>query len=333
MPATESLVKRWVDQYRTMGYQPLPSDPRPESEGGRKKPLISFSKYWEATIPGDPFARFDYETNIQVMTGCHWRLCVIDLDGPEAEEKWKEWTCERKTPKTWEVRSGSGGRHLWFAIPTGISMMPSGRIWSVWDTEAKDWKKHTAIELLADRKLVVAPPSKHPRTGNRYRWIKERSPYEMATCALCPQWIINLPILRPPSSPTPCNLDSATRNPSRSSLGRSGGPLTGTRSSAAANAQQILDSIPDKTSLAESWGLRVASRGSNESGWISVHAIGREDRNPSASFRPDSGRYWDTEVGGTGISFFALAARLGAYADPREAFNSLADQFLPRSTS
>lgn len=79
------------------------------------------------------------------------------------------------------------------------------------------------------------------------------------------------------------------------------------------------------------WGLRVASRQPNHAGWCQCHAIGREDRNPSASVSPSSGSYW--EPGEKTIGIFELGVRLGVYLDWRDAVADLGRQFGAREVA
>jgi hypothetical protein len=94
-------------------------------------------------------------------------------------------------------------------------------------------------------------------------------------------------------------------------------------------AAEVLAAIPDPVGLATSWGLRVASRRPNAAGWVSCHALGREDRNPSASISAETGRYWDPDRPRT-ISLFELGAELGVYLDWRDAVADLGRRFGAR---
>lgn len=296
------LARRWASFYRSRGLNPLPS------RVDEKRPLVRFAEWWDSPAPGDLFDRFE-TPNIQIMTGRRWRLLVIDLDGPQA----REWFYGRgrPVPRTWATHSGGDGLHLWFRLAERSSVeLPKAFLW-------RGEGDHAAVERLCDRSLIVAPPSIHPKTGRRYRFLdKAHSPISLPQPAPCPAWILDLPPIekeRPerahvPPVAAPTRVDSSLSGRYR--------------------AAEVLEVIQDKVGLAESWGLRVASRRPNASGWCPCHAIGREDRTPSASISIESGRYW--EPGERSIGLFDLAVQLGAYADWRDAVGDLGRRFGAR---
>lgn len=306
--ARVSLTRRWAGIYRGLGYNPLPSDPRPHSEGGRKKPLCRFAEWWESPAPADLFDRFP-TTNVQVMTGRYWNLAVLDLDGAEAvQHVANHW---RKLPRTWTSYHTGGGRssrHLWFSLPPGLPEKRHTRLWGVRDGDG--WKPHTAIELLCDRCLVMAPPSIHPGTRNSYGFEGKLSPFGMLRPAPLPEWVWSMHSVEVEryeyiTSERPLSIR----------------PPRGTKS---VDSRHLSDCITDKVAVAVGWGLRLARGGSN--GWLYCHAIGREDRNPSAQFHPESGLYW--EPGRKAIGLFTLGVELGHYRDWRECRDALASEYL-----
>lgn len=174
--ADVAACRKWTDLYRFRGFNPLPSDPT------AKKPLCRYADLWEAAASPELFDRFP-TTNTQIMTGRHWGLLVIDLDGEEAKTRFAKWG---RTPRTWATHSGGGGVHLWFSIPREGKALPKAFLW-------KGKAGHSAIERLCDRSLVMAPPSIHPKTGERYRFrSKGESPLSLPIPAACPAWILNL---------------------------------------------------------------------------------------------------------------------------------------------
>lgn len=287
-PRDIESTRRWADFYRSRGLNPLPSDP------ARKKPLVRFSHLWESRVDMSVFNRFA-TSNLQVMTGRFWRLLAIDLDGIAA----REWFGRRfPDVRTWKIRSGGDGLHLWFRLPADTAKpLPRAVLW-------RGDGPHSAVERLCDRSLVIAPPSIHPRTGSRYKFIdKYNSPATLPFPAECPPWILRLEPIRDESAAPIAN----------------SGPRI--RREGSARADDVLRSIPDKRSLAASWGLRLAGSAPNHAGWIPCRAIGREDRHPSASFSPATGCYW--EPGQRPIGLFTLGVRLGIYADFASAVNDL----------
>jgi hypothetical protein len=285
--------------------QPLPS------RMDEKRPMIRYAELWERKAPDDLFEKFETHS-LQLMTGRHWRLLVIDLDGPGARAEFDRLARDNHSPlpPTWVTHSGGDGIHLWFRLPTGIATpLPKAVLW-------KGDGGHAAIERLCDRSLVMAPPSIHPRTGARYRFLnRSHSPARLALPAGCPGWILDLkPIERP--------------KPERISI------LIG-RTTTAADARggryraaDVIEGIPDILSLVASWGVRLASPRPNGAGWVSCHAISREDRCPSASVSATTGRYW--EPGERTISVFELGVRLGIYLDVRDAIADLGQRYRIR---
>lgn len=77
-------------------------------------------------------------------------------------------------PDTRTVRTGSGGRHYWFAT----------------DGDVASWNPGPGLEVRAAGRQTVAPPSVHPR-GTVYRWQDRH-----ADLAPLPAWL-----LRPESAP------------------------------------------------------------------------------------------------------------------------------------
>jgi hypothetical protein len=113
------------------------------------------------------------DANVGVVTGRVSGLAVVDIDprngGDESlralESRWG------LLPVTPEVRTGGGGRHLWFRCETEI---PSATLAS-------------GVDLKAEGGMVVAPPSLH-RSGNRYVWRPGGDPDDLAF-AILPIWI------------------------------------------------------------------------------------------------------------------------------------------------
>jgi hypothetical protein len=279
-----TTCRRWAEFFRLRGFNPLPSDPTPHAEGGRKKPLCRYADLWETPASPDLFDRFP-TTNVQVMTGRHWRLLVIDLDGPEAPERFKRMG---RTPRTWATHSGGNGVHLWFMLAPGIEReLPKAFLW-------KGEESHSAIERLCDRSLVMAPPSIHPKTGNRYRFRSSwESPEKLPMPAACPAWILEAKPIESAPKIKPMRRDAA----------------------------DLIGSIPHKVDIARSWGVRFTGR-PTQKGWWPCHAIDREDRTASAAVHQDSGFYVD-QGSGERLSFIDLGIRMGAFMDFKDAMTRL----------
>lgn len=307
-PADVATARRWAGIYRDMGYNPLPSDPRPHADGGGKKPLCRYADWWESPAPVDLFDHFP-TTNIQIMTGRFWRLAVLDLDGAEAIRHVKEdWP---KLPRTWtsyHTGTGQASRHLWFTLPDGLEEKRRTVLWGGIDGT------HSAVELLCDRCLVMAPPSIHPKTGKVYGFEGWLSPVKMRGPAQLPEWVWAMKSVKEPMA------ERVTPRKPISSLIAKRAP----RGTNWVETGHLLGLIPDKLAVAVGWGLRLGRGGSG--GWLYCHSIYREDQHPSAQFHPDTGIYW--EPGRKAIGLLTLGTELGAYHDWRECRDALAAEYL-----
>ncbi len=88
---------------------------------------------------------------------------IVDLDGPTGHE----FLQELDIPLTREASSGRKmKRHLYFG-PAMDSAEVTRRI--------RPFGKAVQLDILGDGGYVVAPPSVHPDTGRKYRWIHKRS--------------------------------------------------------------------------------------------------------------------------------------------------------------
>ena len=289
------IARRWAEVYRGRGYQPLPS------RMDAKRPMCRFAEWWESEAPADLFDRFE-TTNIQIMTGRHWRLAVLDLDGREAIGHVKTW---RPLPRTWVTGTGGGGQHWWFSLPDGLEPKGKTILW-------QGAEKHSAIELLVDRCLVIAPPSIHPTTGAPYRFLDTRHwPFSMMFPAMLPQWLWEKEAVRPDIPERPVLPVSPRTTPQR----------TGQRP----DRGLVLSAIPDKIALARSWGLRFARREMESGGWVSVHDFNRDDVHPSARFNVNTGQFW--RPGELPMSLFDVGVALGAYRDWQEARDDLSVRY------
>jgi hypothetical protein len=312
-----ALARDLASVYESRGWQALPS------RRDKKAPMCPYAHWWEGG--GDRVAdlwRRWPSGSVQVMLGRHWGLCVLDLDGQEAIDRFAVLCAERDTrePKTWVSSSGGGGRHLWFTLPTEAIRGPEmgrRRLWGLWDDVAGDWEPHKGIELLCDHCLVMAPPSIHPVTGTRYRFHRGNSPREQRMPARLPAWLWAMPavemrtIVRIPLPERPKAPFKPVACPERLPY-RPG---------------DVRAAILDKIALAEEWGLRIASRKPNAAGWIKCHDTDRPDNHPSAMFNPETGRFW--RPGGRSICLFRLGVELGVYSDWRACCHDVALRFLP----
>lgn len=291
-------AETWARFYYDCGLNPLPS------RTDRKGPALEhYADYRDGRRIPEEWLNFGFWRNIQLCCGVPWRLLVVDVDGPRALEQWFQWhLLGREWPETWTVRT-KGGRHFYYRIPEGVATCPTRKIW----LEVKERRpvKHSEIQILADKALVIAPPSKHVDPPYPvYAFMDGRGPadIEMATA---PTWLLN------------CREFKVLSRPRRMASRRR--PVVAMHQ----REWESIESIPDsvKLALARSWGLRTASNGPNSKGWVCCHAIDRDDEHPSASLHLASGVFWQS--GQRAMSFPGLAVALGAARDLPEAFEML----------
>lgn len=278
-------VREWANVYRGLGLNPLPASM------ARKVPM--FKTYRNERDNGCPASAWQYKKSddlgIQLATGCRWKLLVIDIDGDEAKDVWRSWTQFQDSPDTWTARSGSGkSEHFYYSIPDHVHAIRSRSSMSaLWLGKTK----HSMIESIADRGLIVAPPSRHVSTGRPYSW--SCGPAELARPALVPGWLLNLVMEPPPRRYWPRQ---------------------------SARDHWMIGQLVDPVGIARSWGLRVVSPQPNHAGWYSCRSIYREDRNPSASFH-QRGIYWES---GVRLWLPDLGVELGQFLTREDALRWLA---------
>lgn len=323
MPRDDEAVahaKKCAAWYRRRGWNPLPS------RADKKAPAMqSYVKERDEGLPQEILDKW-YSPNIQLATGIRWDLLAIDLDGPEAARVWRVWAAQRGCRVTWEVRGLNAdgsvrGTHLWFRAPIGATEAPTTVLWGVWLAGEKRWDKRSKIELIGDRGLIVAPPSRHVKTGMPYEFV--HGPVDMPQGpAPLPEWVLGLAGVRRHMARV--NSPALPARPSR--------PFSQGMPHAVYDRNEVLGAIEDKVGLAATWApWLVASRHVNESGWVSCRRD-PGDRNPSASLHNPTGTYW-TRNPDESISLFDLAVRLGAYPTAVDAINDLGARYGVRPRS
>lgn len=306
-PENIAWARRAARFYRKRGWNPLPS--RME---GRKRPMLPHAQFWDRPIPEWIWISERWATtNIQVMTGRPWNLAVVDLDGAAGAAWWKAIRAGKPMPRTWVSSRGPGSWHLWFTLPTGIAGFPKRDLW-------KGDGPHEGVELFCDHGLIVAPPSLHVVTGERYLWLPGYGPRDLARPADLPGWILDIPAVaeeaRAAPLPLPAlnlparKLKSPTWHYSRADVDR-------------AIAGRYAD-------IAVGFGLRLATTRPSRSGWLYCYRIhDREDHEASASLSVTTGAY--SENAGKPISFYELLHRLDPATFPtwHDAVNILGETY------
>jgi len=112
------------------------------------------------------------DANIGIACGPS-RLLVVDLDGEEGREAWERLAKDHGiSPSPLVSVTGSGGRHLVYALPEGVRNTIK--------------KLGPGIDTRADGGYIVAAPSVHPN-GERYTWAESA-----AEPAACPAALVDL---------------------------------------------------------------------------------------------------------------------------------------------
>lgn len=118
--------------------------------------------------------------NVGLATG-HGGLFVLDVDGPEGEETLARLERDHEPlPVTRWVRTGSGGRHAYMRLPSGVDLGNSAR------------KLGPGLDTRGNGGYVVCPPSNHV-SGGVYQWLNQER------AAVVRRWLLEL--LRPPAPP------------------------------------------------------------------------------------------------------------------------------------
>lgn len=111
---------------------------------------------------------------LAIRTGTASGLVVIDIDPAHGGTASLNALIARGlTPPTRYVRTGSGGLHLYYRHPGGITIPCD-----------QGMRLGPGIDVKADGGYVVAPPSHHPVTGRPYRWADEGARMEEVAPAL-----------------------------------------------------------------------------------------------------------------------------------------------------
>jgi hypothetical protein len=326
-----ALCRDWAIRYHSLGFCPIPS------RSDAKRPAVYYRELRDEGI-GVSLLRDWRWQNCQLACGARWGLVVLDLDGPEALEAWREWTRFRHLPPTWTVRTGGEppGLHLWWGVVRGTTGTSVSKL-ALW----RGLHGHSAVELLCDRSLVVAPPSLHAATGRRYEFLPGLSPDDLPRPAPMPAWLAGLlpvgprqsvprrPTLSPAVSPlvnfSPTPLVDFSPTPESSSL-PPGGLLHRPRSRGPSHDWRAVWAVvrPHALDLARSWGLETTGPPSTRD-QVPV----REDLHPSCEFNLRTGATFDHATGEV-LSFWDLPVARGLYPDFPTVVNDLGSRYLSR---
>lgn len=148
-------------------------------EAHGKRPLLAWLEFQQRIASASEIASWFHkwpDANVGIVTGYVSQIVVVDIDpqhgGTESLEAMER--AQGTLPRTLEVHTGGGGRHLYFAYPpvrlhNRVGIRPG-------------------IDLRSDGGYVVAPPSVHP-SGERYRWLPGQGPQDLSPEPL-PAWLL-----------------------------------------------------------------------------------------------------------------------------------------------
>ena len=160
-------------QYCDLGLAVLPLVPR------RKEPMF---KNWPSIATSDKtivdrWWHQEPNDNVGIATGPKSGVFVLDVDHRHGGNlTYDELISKHGRPKdTWQQITGTGGFHLFFRCPSFHVRNVAG-LWP-------------GIDIRGDGGYVVAPPSIHPDTGNRYSW-DGLVPLPQQELSEAPEWLI-----------------------------------------------------------------------------------------------------------------------------------------------
>lgn len=291
--ALSQSAARW---YRSRGFNPLPS------RRDRKQPTLpTYSKERDEGITDEILESWDGH-NVQLATGVKWGLLVVDMDGPEAVRVFTEAVRDRKIA-TWKVnRNGHESGHFYFRPPPWMGRAPYLTLWE---------KGGDKIELIGDGRLIMAPPSIHPETGERYRFTHDKSVKALA----------RLP-------PFVCQRIEAIQNAKKQDF--YGSAFQKVHRGAWAGSddyRSVMGKLNrrDVMEIAERVGIAPARFEPNSQGWLPCYRDS-DDRNPSASFNVYSGAYWTNRGDKTGL--FELLVSRGEFPTIQDAIDGVKSKYL-----
>jgi hypothetical protein len=139
---------------------------------GKKPKEKNWQKYCEKLRP---LSEINYQWNLGIATGPASKLLVLDVDDIE---KFKKLSKEKglKVPRTFTVRTGSGGLHYYYRYPAD-GQRYGNRSYRI--------NKDGVFDMRGIGGQVVAPGSIHLKTGNQYTIENDINRAE------APQWLLD----------------------------------------------------------------------------------------------------------------------------------------------
>lgn len=172
--------------YAALGWRVAPIAP------GTKWPRIDA---WETLATTDPTTITGWwrtTDGVSIVTGAASGLVVIDIDPRHGgDEGWAQLEAAHGEVDTVEALTGGGGRHLYFAMPDGVTI-----------TNAAAANLPAGIDVRGEGGQVVAAPTIHPTSGQPYSWEIAHDPLDGYPVADLPPWLHAL-LTRPIPEQTP----------------------------------------------------------------------------------------------------------------------------------
>ena len=172
----------------TLGVPALPVEPM------GKRPLGALAPHGVKDATTDPAVirtRWATHPSANIGLACGIAFWVLDVDGEAGEASLAALQARHgPLPATVTTRTGSGGWHLYFALPEGRTIRNSVR------------RLGPGLDTRALGGYVVAPPSIHPN-GRPYAFVPGREPWSMPL-AMAPAWLLDR--LDSPPAPQPIRI-------------------------------------------------------------------------------------------------------------------------------
>lgn len=179
--------------YAELGWHVVPlCAPRHGCDGAGKFPWDPVAEVhpreWQRRLPTTDPATIDRwlssrtgpRCNLGILTGARSGIVAIDVDGPLGEVLLRE-RAGGDLLETVEFVTGRG-RRLVYALPPGAALASRRE-------QPTGLGLDGGLELLAEGRQMVAPPSLHP-SGRVYAWAPGRSPWQIDP-APAPGWVVS----------------------------------------------------------------------------------------------------------------------------------------------
>lgn len=283
LPKSNELTVAWAKELDSHGIKTVPM------ASDDKYPLVKTSQYFGIGFPLSAYEDLRPQ-NLAALPGLASRLVVLDLDGPQELVR-AYFESRPALPRTWQVTTGGGGRHIWFRLPGWWTRpVPNVRLW-------QGDGKHQEIAVLGDRKLASCPPTRYS-VGKGYKWAGSSNPLN-SRCGIAPKWL----------------LDEIYEQARPKATAQGGIRNMSTREFAPS------EEIQDRLKILIDCGLRLAGR-ENSAGWIPCYRPGdSNDRRPSASVRADGSVVWTSDKGS--VYFWDVLVLLGAFPNTQAAIEAI----------